>query len=484
MDHVKIRLSNGAVIAAPASLRSISTYVLLEQETWFEKEYAFVLRWLQPGMTAVDIGSNIGVYSLPMAQRVGPDGQVFSYEPASEPRRLQEIGRELNRVPNLQISAAAMSDREGEGHLVFGQSSELNSLGSAGPGEKVALVTLDREAERRGWPSPDFVKIDAEGEEERILDGGRRFFADHSPLVLFEIKAGTTINAALRSKFAAIGYDCYRALPDGTVVVRDDPRAPLDDFELNLFAAKPDRAGTLAAAGFLVDQIAAWKAEADPRTAAFAALRAKAFAQPLSAVLNFDGTHDPEYREGLAAYAEWRDEARPMSPRCGALAAAFMILQAVCRRAPSIARLSTFARCAWDWGRRHECALALRQLVEMSSRGAPPPSEPFWPAAARFDDIAPDPVQGQSWFLTAALEQLERASSHSTLFLDSSPYVAWICAQPFAAVEMERRRCLCALRQGQPLDIAPRLQTETADHLNAAIWRRDLLMAMAVQDLS
>jgi len=56
MDELSLRLSDGTTIVVPASLNSITTYVVLEQEAWFEKEMAFLARWLRPGMTAIDIG--------------------------------------------------------------------------------------------------------------------------------------------------------------------------------------------------------------------------------------------------------------------------------------------------------------------------------------------------------------------------------------------------------------------------------------------
>ena len=52
MDELSLRLSDGTTIVVPASLNSITTYVVLEQEDWLEKEIGFLLRWLRPGMTA------------------------------------------------------------------------------------------------------------------------------------------------------------------------------------------------------------------------------------------------------------------------------------------------------------------------------------------------------------------------------------------------------------------------------------------------
>src|SRR3974390_2912365 len=51
---LRIRLSTDVTLAVPPSLDSITTYVLLEQETWFEKELKFLSRWLKPGMTAIE----------------------------------------------------------------------------------------------------------------------------------------------------------------------------------------------------------------------------------------------------------------------------------------------------------------------------------------------------------------------------------------------------------------------------------------------
>jgi FkbM family methyltransferase len=472
MDHVAVRLSDGVTLAVPASLSCISTYVLLEQETWFEKEGAFVRRWLKPGMTAIDIGANVGAYSLPMARLVAPDGHVTAYEPASEPRQLLEISRRLNAADNLEIVAAALSDEERQGHLAFGASSELNSLGGAGPGERIRVTCLDREAATCSWQAPDFIKIDAEGEEERILAGGRGVLDRHSPLVLFEIKAGADVNNSLRSAFARIGYDCYRTLTGEPILVRHDPQTPLDGYEINLFAAKPDRARRLAADGLLVDPVPPWTADANARGAGLTYLRARPFAAPLAGIMNFSGRHDPVYLDGLAAYAVWHDRKRAVSERCGALAFACATLEQLCRDAPSLARLSSFARCAWDWGRRTECVAALQQIIKLSQPGAPRPSEPFWPACARFDEITAPAGQGQSWFVAAAMEQLERAICHSSMFAGGpSPYLGWLCAQPFATAELERRRFLQAMRARQSIEMPPRLRMAAPDHLNATLWR-------------
>src|SRR5262249_40104861 len=205
---------------------------------------------------------------LTLARGVGPGGRVFAYEPGSEARKLLTHSRALNNLRNLEIIDAALSDRERQGHLAFAASSELRALGSSGSGEVVRITSLDLEDTVRGWSSPDFIKIDAEGEEERIIAGGRAFFSAYSPLVMFEIKAENRVNSRLPAIFHDMGYRVFRLLAGAPMLVPHDIAQPLDEYELNLFAAKPDRVNALAERGWLVAAIPSWTpSDADRRKA-------------------------------------------------------------------------------------------------------------------------------------------------------------------------------------------------------------------------
>jgi FkbM family methyltransferase len=470
LNALELKLSDAVTLAVPASLQSITTYVLLEQERWFEKEMDFLRHWLRPGMTVIDIGANLGVYSLPMARLVGQMGHVVAYEPGSETRALLERSRELNTAVNLDISPFALSDREREGRLVFGDSSELNALGDSGAGETVRVTNLDSEDAAPGWPSPDFIKIDAEGEEERILAGGRNFFARHSPLIMFEIKAGNKVNEQLRALFPTIGYRLFRQLGGAPILVPDDAGQPLDGFELNLFAAKPDRVRSLSQQGFLVGEIPAWAPSVDDCKNADSFWRSQKFA-PLINMSGGNGARaDLNYRNSLAAYATWRAADQPVATRCAALAFALRGLRAACACAPTAGRLSTLARVAWEWGARGESVAVLQRLLQTLQRGQIQLSEPFWPAHARFDSMGPG-SQPANWFAGAAAEQFERSFSFSSIFAGASPVLAWLCGQPFASTEMERRRVLVAGRARQRPAVPARLCQVAPDHLNAKIWR-------------
>jgi FkbM family methyltransferase len=457
---MQLRMKDGTLLDLPASLRTITTYVILEQERWFEKETDFLLSWLKPDMTAIDVGANVGVYSLPMARRIR---HVYAYEPGSDPRRHLERSRTQNRADNLEIIGAAVSDSSRDGHLVSSGFSELGRLSAAGTdGEQVRITSLDAEDSIRQW-SPDLIKIDAEGEEARIIDGGRAFFDRHSPLVMFEI-SGPTVNTHLVNAFGALGYRTYRSLPGAPLLVPHNSGDPIDDFELNLFAAKPDRAANLAIDGFLLDAVQPWVPDDPARAEGLALLKAQKFS---AAFPSLHGSPiDATYRDALAGYGAWKSSAN-----YAALIFACEALTEINGSVPNLARQSTLARVAWEAGRR---SLSMKTLEAFSERLKMDATvnEPFWPASPRFDRTAPSTTSWSDWFVASALEHAERYWRQSSYWgRPSWVNLEWLSSQPWVATEIERRRVLQAMRGGQAVKMPERLLHAAEDHLNADVWR-------------
>jgi FkbM family methyltransferase len=469
MDTIELSLADGVQLAVPATLDSITTYVVLEQDTWFEKEAEFLRHWLRPGMTAIDVGANLGFYSLLIAQRVGPQGRVYAYEPASDPRALLERNRTLNSMQQIEILPTALSDRAHEGRIVFGASSELNALGDGGKGEDVHVTSLDTELAERNWAQPDFIKIDVEGGEERILAGGKQFFAECSPLVMFETRTEATFNEQLRAAFSAIGYKLYRQMGNAPVLLPADID-PLDRYELNAFAAKPDRAAALVEDGFLVESVGDWKPTDTARSKPIPVLARQPFAEVLKPQLARDMNLDATYRDALAGYATWRRPERPTAERCAALLFALRALRAVCQANPTAERLSTLARAAFDWGARDESVQVARRIADLIRQGPLQLREPFWPADPAFDAIKPvSPID--FWLFGAAASLIERASHYSSLYSGASATLMLVGSLPEAPIEIERRRVLTAARAGRRPKVPDRLRVPAPDHRNAVLWR-------------
>jgi len=466
MDELYIRVKGGGEICVPAG-PSITTYVLIEQEDWFEREIAFVRRLLRPGMRAIDIGANYGTYTLAVAQAVGPQGRVWAYEPTSATARYLRETIRRNSLSQVDVHQAALSDRIGTGRLHLDAQVELNRLEDGSEGEEVALTTLDAEATLRAWGTIDFIKIDAEGGELAIVRGGERFFAEQSPLVMFERRAVDGENEGVRSAFLALNYTLFKLIGPDTHLVPIGPDERFDAFDLNLFACKPDRADVLSAAGVLAKTCAASEL---PAGLGLKLWQRQEFAGSFTHAKN---ASDPRYRRALDAYAVWRAVDRMLAERCGALRAAADILQALGAETRNLAILSTAARVAHEAGRRKLSLDLLNRMLGLLRERPPKLSEPFWPPAERYDGMRPG-ADRDIWFLAATLEAYEERRAFSSQFAapDTLGGLDWLASTPYATPAMERRRQLIAInagrqRQRQP---SPLLSKVSDGHLNPHLW--------------
>jgi len=457
-----LAMVDGVRIVVPDSLSLITPYVLREQGDWFEDEIKFVRRLLKPGQQAIDIGANYGVYTLSMAQAVGPSGRVWAFEPASSTASLLAEGIAVNGFAQAVLERSALSSTCGSARLSLNEESESNALvpgsTSSGASETVRLVTLDECMDRHGWREIQFMKIDAEGEESNILKGGKRFFAELSPLVQYEVKAGSDLHMDLVHEFSALGYDSYRLVPGLDLLVPFDAASKPDGYLLNLFCCKRDCAERLRAQGLLLASEAGLPAAATEkgndrkaydwrRTIArlpYGAPLARRWEQTVAA------GSSAELEKALAFYAISQDPALSSPERFGALETSFGLLRGLCERQPSGLRLASLARVARDYGARSLAVSALQRLSNtvLQNRRADV-SEPFLAPGKRFDFIPPGEAMDK-WVLAALMEEFERLASFSSFFSGASARkrLELIRTLGFGSAEMERRLRLLQERFG------------------------------------
>jgi protein O-GlcNAc transferase len=458
LESIVLTLVDGVRIVVPDSLFLITSYVLREQQDFFEDELPFVRQLLQPGQKVIDVGANYGVYTLPMAQKVGASGHVWAFEPASSTAQFLARGIEENGFGHVTLEQKAISSATGSAQLAFHVQAELRSIvhDTSPPegSEHVLLVTLDDCMDRFRWKDIELIKIDAEGEEANIIKGGHRFFETLAPLVQYELKSAADVNLDLIRHFAAIGYDSYRLLPGLNLLVPFDAESSRDPYLLNLFCCKADRANLLAARGLLLlpgDLTGA--GDFLGRDTSLDELRSKyhwrhalahlPYAAPLAPTWEMtekDGESAGLY-QALSFYARSRDAALSMVERFRALEASFLQLRELCDRHPKRLRLASLARVANDCGERAVAVDALTRLSEhIRQTGAVDPIEPFLAPLERFEPIAPRKSLSD-WILGGALEQLERRERFSSFYAGPSALqrLEAIHTLGFGSPEMGRR---------------------------------------------
>ncbi len=170
-------------------------FALQDSDNIFEAIVAGLYRAvLRPGDLAVDGGANEGFHAFPLAELVGPSGQVLAFEPIEwRAEALARAARERG-LPQLRVFAQALAERDGPAPFHWVR----NSDGYSGLQPRaqypfapdvqtvtVRTVALDGllDGARRPWR---FCKLDLEGGEFRALQGVARALGRHHPVLVFE----------------------------------------------------------------------------------------------------------------------------------------------------------------------------------------------------------------------------------------------------------------------------------------------------------
>jgi FkbM family methyltransferase len=161
-------------------------------------------RMVRPGDVVYDIGANAGFYTLLASVLVGPTDRVVAFEPS--PRNLAYLNRHLtvNEVNNVTVVAGAVYDDEGDVRLLEGPDSHLLRVDVTGTLRSRSL-TLDHLVFRDDLPPPTVMKIDVEGSEYAVFQGGKRVLAEHRPLIFLSTH-GARVHTNCCRLLVELGY--------------------------------------------------------------------------------------------------------------------------------------------------------------------------------------------------------------------------------------------------------------------------------------
>jgi FkbM family methyltransferase len=167
---------------------------------------------LKPGMTFIDIGSNLGYYSLLANRIVGRTGRVVAIEPMPQNADLSRHNFLLNGAANIVCRQIAISDHNGFLPLHVSAKSNWHSLNPVPWPTRELLVpacTLDSLVTELSLSRVDFIRMDLEGYETTVLNGVVGTIAKHSPRLLVELHPHIVGSDAMReylARLAELGY--------------------------------------------------------------------------------------------------------------------------------------------------------------------------------------------------------------------------------------------------------------------------------------
>ncbi len=226
--RVLTRTAGGLKMYVAANDVCISPHIILDG-VWEEWTEATLRRVLKRGMRVLEVGANVGYFTLLMAHLTGPSGSVYAFECDPELAQIAEDNVEINGFgARVTVDRRAVGESPGSAQFRRAQRhrgggtlvADLQQIPQLRETEREALTvvvtTVDALLDQLGRTF-DFVKIDAEGAETWILNGGTKLFGDRSqPLMLmiefcpsFLREAGYDPAGELR-RFAEWGFSVQR----------------------------------------------------------------------------------------------------------------------------------------------------------------------------------------------------------------------------------------------------------------------------------
>ena len=195
----------------------------LSQYVWLTGSYErmtslIMIQLMRSGDIAIDVGANVGYFSLLLAQKAGLEGHVYAFEPVPSLQAEIDQNIKLNKLSNITVIQAAATDQDGELTIYEGPSdhrgiSSLRPLNNASQLLNIRGMRLDNHL--LNLPSLRLIKIDVEGAEQLALSGMTELIVKFHPYIILEftdayLSSFGASTASLESWLLERDYSLYR----------------------------------------------------------------------------------------------------------------------------------------------------------------------------------------------------------------------------------------------------------------------------------
>ncbi len=168
---------------------------IIQAGQWESSITEFIRHTLQRGMTAIDVGANIGYFSLLMASLVGTEGEVHAFEPYPGYAERMRLNLAANIFSNIYLNELALSSQQEERELFKGlaytrmcRSLNRDPLFGMEHGRLVVpCISLDDYAAAK-LKRLDLIKIDVDGFEMGVLQGAQASIEKYHPIIVVELR--------------------------------------------------------------------------------------------------------------------------------------------------------------------------------------------------------------------------------------------------------------------------------------------------------
>jgi len=183
-----------------------------------ESELNYIANIVRPGATVIDVGANIGIFTISLAYAVGEKGTVWSFEPLMENLKRLHENIKLNGSKNIDVFPVGLGDFCGEldmylsNDLAYASTAKLVNKQIAVESRKIEIRRLDDLWQEADRPQVDFIKIDVEGTEIKVLHGAKKLITACRPQIIIEAHNPRQLQI-LSEFFGELDY--FSQQPDG-----------------------------------------------------------------------------------------------------------------------------------------------------------------------------------------------------------------------------------------------------------------------------
>ena len=163
---------------------------IVQTGLWEPEATEAVRKIVKKGDVAIDVGANIGYFSVILSKIVGPEGRVYAFEPTTKYHEILKRNLKANGIANCEISRLGLSNKRQALEVVENEASATIHVPEGmplGPKETIILVTLDDFVREHQLKKIDFIKIDVDGHEPLIFEGAWDTLDKYTPIILTEI---------------------------------------------------------------------------------------------------------------------------------------------------------------------------------------------------------------------------------------------------------------------------------------------------------
>ena len=210
---IAYRLMQASGILSTIFGQRISSGAYFMYKKIFEPSIDHLSYVVPSGSTVLDVGANVGFFTVLFSKWVTRTGQVIAIEP--ELRNIRELKKSIarSRCRNVEIIEAAAAETEGDLFLSLNPNNPADHR-LAEAGIPIKAITIDALLRARNWPEVSLIKIDVQGAEPRVIAGASETIARFFPTFFLEIDDEALSAAGFQAQelidpLRALGYEMY-----------------------------------------------------------------------------------------------------------------------------------------------------------------------------------------------------------------------------------------------------------------------------------